>query len=363
MQTIIDKKNKFISKFDNQTGFYFRTGIINDKGIDTGVDPFMASFPQLLDVGVMGSCQHYKVCAMADTQCYQHRKGEHKSQPNMTLEQFKSIVDQCKGKTFQLALGGRGDVNKHEEFEDIFQYCRDNGIIPNYTTSGLGLTEKEVEVTKRLGGAVAVSWYRQNHTIRAIDMFVNAGVITNIHYILGNNSIDEAINRLVNNDFPKGIHAVIFLLHKPVGLGQQENVLQVSDPRVKKFYKLLDTHKLDFKVGFDTCNTTAIINFNEKVDENSIDSCESGRFSAYITPDMQMLPCSFDNEKLRWAVDLNKHSIQEAWNSDKFENFRNHFRFSCSGCDKRTSCFGGCPITRQIVLCNSIHKDLYEEVK
>ena len=29
----------------------------------------------------------------------------------MTLENFKRIVDECKGKTFQLALGGRGDVD------------------------------------------------------------------------------------------------------------------------------------------------------------------------------------------------------------------------------------------------------------
>ena len=54
LKKFIDEKNKFISFFDNETGFYARTGIINEKGEDTGVDPFMASFPQLLDIGVMG---------------------------------------------------------------------------------------------------------------------------------------------------------------------------------------------------------------------------------------------------------------------------------------------------------------------
>jgi hypothetical protein len=53
----IDKKNKFVSVFDSVTGFYMRTGVI-ENGKDTGVDPFMTSFPELLDIGIMGHCVH-----------------------------------------------------------------------------------------------------------------------------------------------------------------------------------------------------------------------------------------------------------------------------------------------------------------
>ena len=48
----IDKKNKFVSMFNPNTGFYMRSGVI-ENGKDTGVDPFMTSFPELLDIGVM----------------------------------------------------------------------------------------------------------------------------------------------------------------------------------------------------------------------------------------------------------------------------------------------------------------------
>ena len=48
----IDKKNKFISMFDPDTGFYMRSGVM-ENGKDTGVDPFMASGPELLDIGIM----------------------------------------------------------------------------------------------------------------------------------------------------------------------------------------------------------------------------------------------------------------------------------------------------------------------
>jgi radical SAM protein with 4Fe4S-binding SPASM domain len=68
---------------------------------------------------------------------------------------------------------------------------------------------------------------------------------------------------------------------------------------------------------------------------------------------MKMLPCSFDNQKQRWAVDLRKYSIKEAWDSDVFENFRNHFKSACPDCSKRRVCMGGCPITPEVVLCRN----------
>ena len=355
----VDRKNRFISMFDNATGFYSRTGVINEEGKDTGIDPFMSSFPELIDVGIMGHCIHGStgLCIQSGVQCYQN--GLHRQDPNMTLEQFKRIAEECKGKVFQFALGGRGDVDQHENFKEILECCKENNIVPNFTSSGLGFNEEIVSLCKEYCGAVAISWYRHEHTTRAIQMLIDAGITTNIHYVLGNNSIDEAIDRLQRNDFPKGINAVIFLLHKPVGLGRESNVLNDSDPKVKEFFSLIDNGDFDFKIGFDSCTVPGLINHTSKIMEESIDTCEGGRWSCYITSDMKMLPCSFDNQELRWAVDLNTHTIQEAWDSEAFESFRSCFRNSCSGCKDRVKCMGGCPIRREIVLCDREEKDLW----
>lgn len=355
----VDKKNKFRSMFDPNTGFYARTGILDENGKDTNVDPFMSSYPELIDVGIMGHCVHGAtgLCIKSGVQCYQN--GLKTKHPNMSLENFKKIVDECKGKTFQLALGGRGDVDQHENFEEILAYCRENNIVPNFTSSGLGFTDEIVSICKKYCGAVAISFYRQEHTYRAIDMLLKAGVKTNIHYVLGNNSIDEAIERLKNNAFPKGINAIIFLLHKPVGLGQENNVLQMNDPRVKEFFEIIDNNTFEFKIGFDSCTVPGIINMTKNISDSSIDTCEGGRWSMYITSDMKALPCSFDNQDLKWAYDISNDTIQNAWDSEQFEDFRNHFRNSCTGCKKQCDCRGGCPIRRQIVLCNKPEKDLY----
>ena len=47
---INDTKYHFKSAFDTETGAYVRTGVLDKDGHDTGADPFMASFPHLIDV-------------------------------------------------------------------------------------------------------------------------------------------------------------------------------------------------------------------------------------------------------------------------------------------------------------------------
>ena len=442
-----DKENKFAEIFNTKNGMYMRTGVLDENNKDTGVDPFMRNFPALIDVGVMGHCVHGKsgLCAKSGVQCYQN--GLKTCEPNMTLDNFKKIVDECKDKCFQFALGGRGDVDQHENFAEILQYCKENDIVPNFTTSGLGMTPEIAKICKEFCGAVAVSMYSRlesivpdiayralpngekkayssiddipvlftfndeddkcrwqaphyvidgtlyrwdelhhiavsgepteyeyfrifneknsvakngipNYTINAVNMLINAGVTTNIHYVLGNNTIDEAITRLKYNGFPKGINAVIFLLHKPVGLGKEDNVLDASDPRVAEFFALIDNQKFPFQIGFDSCTVPGIINFTKNIAPESIDSCEGGRFSMYITADMKALPCSFDNQDLRWAVDISSNSIKSAWDSEQFNDFRSHFLNSCPNCPNKASCYGGCPIRRQTVLCASEHKEL-----
>jgi radical SAM protein with 4Fe4S-binding SPASM domain len=342
-----DTTYHFTEMFDRYTGLQI-TG--NVKGSDE--DPFMRSFPSLLDLGAMGSCLHGRsgLCVKAGVECYQ--SGLTFEEPHMSLSMYKWIIDSVNGKTFQVALGGRGDPNKHPHFVEMMKYARDNGVIPNYTTSGLGLTRKEVDATADFSGAVAVSWYRSQYTLDAIDAFLNAGCITNIHYVLGNNSIDEATRRLQDGTFPN-VNAVIFLLHKPVGLGSEKNVLSDDDPRVAEFFDLVDKGEFDHQIGFDSCTIPGIVNHTHNINSQSIDTCEGGRFSAYISPSGIMTTCSFD-QSLKYGVQVGPDdlTIEEAWNSESFSNFRAHFENSCLECPNRKMCYGGCPLTPQIVLCN-----------
>lgn len=359
MLRYIDKKYRFGELFNPKTGFQIRTGILEQKDgkmIDTDVDPFMRSFPALIDIGIMGKCQHglSGLCLQSSTDCYQ--SGNKIVKENMSLDNYTRIINQCTGKTFQVALGGRGDVNKHENFAGILEATRNANVIPSYTTSGLELYEEEVLLSKEYCGAVAVSWYRHQHTHDAIYSFIEEGVKTNIHFVLSSKSIDEAIELIQNDGFPKGINAVIFLLYKPVGEGKDKYVLKTSELRLLKFFDLIDKFEGDFKIGFDSCSIPGIINYTKNVNTMFTDTCEGARFSAYISADMKMVPCSFDQDHI-WSVDLNKHSIQDVWNGSIFDSFRDKLKSSCPNCEDRVECYGGCPIKPQIVLCNREERD------
>lgn len=348
---LYDKRYHFKSAFDTETGAYVRTGILDENGKDTGVDPFMASYPHLIDVGIMGHCVHGKtgLCAKAGIGCYQ--SGMLVDQPNMSVDDFRWIAEQSRNKCNQFALGGRGDPDQHEHFEDILRICRENNIVPNFTTSGYGMTPEIAKLCKQYCGAVAVSWYRSEYTLNAIQMLLSAGVKCNIHYVLGQNSIDEAIDRLKNNSFPAGVNAIVFLLHKPAGQGTQANVLSFDDPRVEVFFQQLEQLH-PFKVGLDSCNVPGAIHFCKSILPESLDTCEGGRFSCYIGADMHMVPCSFDQRK-QYEVSLREMSIAEAWNSDAFARFRRHMQTACPDCEKRALCMGGCPLMPEIVFCES----------
>ena len=93
-----------------------------------------------------------------------------------------------------------------------------------------------------------------------------------------------------------------------------------------------------------------MINHCSNVDFTELDTCEGARFSCYVTPDLKALPCSFDQSG-RWAVDLRRTSLAEAWQSPQFDDFRRKLRQSCPGCADRLLCLGGCPICPEVVLC------------
>ena len=359
MITYLDEENKFAELFNPKTGFYVRSGVIKN-GKDTNIDPFMRNYPQLIDVGIMGHCRHGKsgLCRKSGIQCYQN--GMFEETPNMSLENFKKIVRQCRGKVFQFALGGRGDVDEHEEFGEILRLCRENGIVPNFTTSGFNMTLDKAKTCKEYAGAVAVSWYRAGYSEQAIELLLKADVKTNVHYVLGNNTIDEATDKLIKQGFPQKINAVIFLLHKPVGMGERKNVLKVNDFRVRRFFDIINNNTFKFKIGFDSCSCAGIVNLAPNINRNSIDYCEGARFSCYIDAQMNMMPCSFAHDNPGWHVNLYDCTVKEAWNSLSFSAFRKHLQNACPECKDREYCGGGCPLVNEITLCERAER---EEVK
>lgn len=310
------KNDKYVIFFNMETG----SEIL--KGINNNPDPFVLDAPSLIDCGIMGKCNcDCKICYQS-TNHYDS---------NMSLENFKMIVDQSKQYVMQMALGGYGSPDQHENFKEILEYCRENKIVPNYTTSGNGLTDKQVEMSKKYCGAVAVSDYNKPFTYSAINRFLDAGIKTNIHFVLSTETFDRAMNLLDgkdiwNNQFDMSkLNAVIFLLFKPQGRSKNRHDLIPTNDQIREFIRKIRDPKVPFKLGMDSCLVNKLTSLDKltKEEEVFLDTCEASRASMYITPDLKAVPCSFADYNDNGVQITKDNPISKIWaNSEPFNRCR-----------------------------------------
>lgn len=333
-----DQKYKVI--FDQKTGLFMR---IENKGEP---EPFWCKKgPELLDISITNWCD--RGCQF----CYRDstRSGKH-----IDLGDYEIILlEASKSNVFQVALGG-GNPNQHPHFVEILRMTREvYNIVPSYTTNGRGLTKSILEASKKYCGAVAVSAYAPFTDMKnALKLFKEYEIKSNIHFLLDVNSITIAIDWLRNEpEFLKGVNAIIFLNYKPVGNYKDESLLLKNSSLLDEFFKLADK-KHPFKVGFDSCMVSGIVKKMNNFRSSSIEPCDASRFSAFISEDMKMYPCSFMMEFFG-GEDLREKSFMDVWrNSELFNIIRKSLNSDkCGGCKEIANCMNGCPFLDRINLC------------
>lgn len=328
--------------FNPDTGFHAR---IPNKGSN---DPFWSPHgPELIDISITNWCD--KGC----TFCY---KSSTKTGRHMALADYKNIINQAaEMRTFQVALGG-GNPNQHPDFVEILGYTRSKGIVPNYTTNGRGLTSAILKATKENCGAVAVSAYAPyKETAETISVLVDHSIKTNVHFILDAESINTAINWLRNPpDFLREINAIIFLNYKPSGRKIFEEKLLRHSDRLDEFFSLATSSERKLKVGFDACCVSGLF-ARTAASHSQVDACDAGRFSLYVSEDLSVYPCSFQNGLANGDRLTDENTLIKIWkNSDNIKSFREYFSSSrCGGCSHRSACKNGCPIFEDLVVCGN----------
>jgi hypothetical protein len=108
-------------------------------------------FPEFYDVKITG------YCSGGCPWCYQNSSEEEPHYLNaiLDIEDFFGEMTQNQ-RPFQVAIGG-GNPNEHPHFIAILEQFHELGIMPNYTTNGIGLTREILEATEKYCGGVALS--------------------------------------------------------------------------------------------------------------------------------------------------------------------------------------------------------------
>jgi radical SAM protein with 4Fe4S-binding SPASM domain len=333
--------------FNPHSGFFAR---MEDSGCD---EVFWASHgPELIDVSITNYCD--RACAV----CYRNstRSGSH-----MTLNDFRRVMHEAKSThVFQVALGG-GNPNQHPEFPEILRISREDfGIVPNYTTNGRGLTDEVVKATAKFCGAVAISAYPPYVDVEeAIVVLSGSGIRPNIHFTLTSKSIDTAIAWLDNPpSFLDQAGAIIFLNYKPVGRCTDERLLLNRSPRLPDFLLKATTMRRPFRVGFDSCSVTGLAQFGQ-ASRVCLEGCDAGRFSLFVSEQMEVFPCSYMVEAGYKGISLRDTKLMDIWSSSTlFRDIRSrHVADRCGECSYTSTCLSGCPLFTQVSLCDRKQRD------
>ena len=324
------KNQQYTTIFNQNTGLFIRK---EDKNVQ---EPFWAEDgPELLDVSITTYCE--RECPF----CYRksNREGYH-----ISLDDLKKIVSQAKEiGVLQIAIGG-GNPNQHPDFIEILRYIRDNGIVPSYTTNGEGLSDEILKATKMYCGAMAISVYAPYNESAYLELVNRAkyfGVKVNLHIILTIDSICQIIRWLKKPpQFFYNSNAIIFLNYKNVG---GDLNLSIRDAALWKEFFYAVEHSSNLTIGFDSCTVPGIVSYMEGISPSLIEPCEAGRFSPFISEDLEVFPCSF-LANTDCGISLRNHTLLDIWkNADLFISMRERVRENnCKNCMHGNLCHGGC---------------------
>lgn len=300
--------------------------------------------PELLDIAITNYCER---------ECYFCYRASNRRGSFMCLNDYEKIMRQAEEVgVLQVALGG-GNPNQHPQFVQILRKTRDHNIIPSYATNGQGMTDDIYAATKQFCGAMAVSWYEPySDAQEVIKLAGTYGIKVNIHFMLNKLSLPQAMELMEEHkDLLENVNAIIFLNYKPV---HSTDALCLTDGnKVKKFFEYVETFK-SCKIGFDSCMISFLQLIEKGLLQETVDYCEAARFSAYISENLLLYPCSFMNDISGNGVDLRMHSLQNGWRfGEEFVKMRERLsrpgtqRYSisaCQTCENYAMCHGGCQL-------------------
>ena len=307
--------------FRKNDGFFMRWGKTTKE------DPQFSPFgPEIADIEIVSGGNCLGKCSF----CY---KCNNITSPKkiMSFEQFKNIFHLLPRTLVQIAFGIT-NISANPDFFKIMEYAKNNGVIPNYTTHGLDITNEVAEKTSKLCGAVAVSIVNKEKSYDAIKKFTDFDMKqVNCHYLLSEETYDEAFN--IINDIStdprlEKFNAIVFLQYKDKNPYSNYHSLL----SVQKYTKLINCcDEKNINYGFDSCSANIFIESIKDKDnriqlEQCVDSCESMRMSIYVNCSGEVFPCSFCEGVKEWENGImlldSTNFLENIWNNDRVIKWR-----------------------------------------
>jgi radical SAM protein with 4Fe4S-binding SPASM domain len=329
--------------FDKETGFFARWG--KKKEDDPQFSPFGN---EIADIEISTICSGVEGIGPCKF-CY---KNNTKKGINMSLDTFKKVFHNLPKTTLQITFG-IGDIESNPDIWNIFDYCRSNGVIPNVTVNGEGITNEIADKLVSKCGAVAVSIYDKDKSYNTVQLLAEKGLSqVNIHQVIHESNFEfvkSVISDIKTDSRLTKLNAIVFLSLKPKGRGK--NVSLFRPLNQENFNELIAyAENMGVAHGMDSCTAGSYVKTienhpNKESLMQMVEGCESTKFSIFIDVHGHFYPCSFMQGEIvenggDWTEGLDvvncSNFIKDIWFHEKTKQFRK----KCIEC---TSINGGCP--------------------
>lgn len=333
---VIDReKHKFLLspnykfEFNKETGFFFRTG----KTKTDDPDPIIG-LPEIADIEIS------TICSGATELCKFCYKSNTSKGTYMTFDTFVKLFEKLPPTITQIAFG-IGNIDASPDMWKIFDYCNENGVKPNVTVNGKGITDDIADLLVEKCGAVAVSVYDKNMSYDTVQKLTERGLKqVNIHNMICTQTLDKAyeiMDDIKNDSRLSKLNALVFLSLKKKGRAVN-NFTQLSQEDFTQLVNFALTNNIP--IGFDSCSAFKFLKSvenhpNYKLYETLSEPCESSLFSSYINVEGKYFPCSFMEGESGWEDGLDvlgcEDFIRDIWNCSRNINFKEKV-IGCRNC-------------------------------
>jgi len=245
------------------------------------------------------------ICNLKCTMCFQRDEtfsDNRNYMGKMDLKLFKNIIDQAhKGGARAITLASRGEPTIHSQFPEMLDYCNGKFYEIKMNTNALLLNEKLIH--RILSSDVNIIVF----SIDAYDsrMYEKIRNVKKFEKVVGNIALFHKIRK---ESYPES---------KVVTRAHGVRVYKEVDP--DKFY-LFWKGKVD-EVTIIECVPRWNTYNNEIIDR--IFPCLMPFERMYIWYDGTCNPCDVDYKSFLEMGNVNDQTIEEIWNSKKFNQFRN----------------------------------------
>jgi len=344
-----DRNYTYKSAFDPMTGTIVREIEVEKSRYSWNRVTPRSPSPETVDISITD------YCPMGCSFCYQDSRTDREHGP---IDLLETVIKGFNVRPYQVAIGG-GEPVLHPDFPEILKRTRMLGVVPNYTTSGIGMKPEVIEATNLYCGGVAMTF----HAFKGVPFFRKhymalkeaLNVQLNVH-LIADKDVAKNLETLVKLAPEIGrVNLVLLAYYPDVGRADYNGLMPkdvFNDTLPKALKRAQDAN---FQIAFSEGLLPYFLSRPQLGVDTSFAMAAEGRFSCYVDPKGYMHISSFSDSPVRMKVVSFDEEGKEDWKWDTrtvyerpaqelWENVNTYhlssapFTDACDGCPQNEKC-------------------------